>query len=147
MRRAGRGAAAFALAGAAWAQTPAKRAATLDVHLLVECSSPEAGKVKAGAQCVDRTPFLTEKDIQTAEIQKNQRGRWTVFLTFRDEAARRELQVTKANLGKRVAIVVNGKLVSTVSISAASRLLFIDGNYTEADARAVADGFNRALRQ
>jgi len=121
---------------------------TLSVHLLVACSSQGAGQpaVYPGvevSQCLGRTPFLTEKDVRSAEFHWNPKGRPVVFLTFRDDAAIRELEVTRQNAGHRVAIVVNGRLAAVPSIATGSRFLYIDGGYTEKQVRALVAAFNR----
>jgi preprotein translocase subunit SecD len=139
----------FALTGlclAAPAQSPPP--VTLAVHLLVACSAPGAGQpvrlpgVEA-SRCLDHTPFLTQNDVASAEIHTNSKGRPTVFLTFRDEAAVRELDITRRNVGNRVGIVVNGRIVSAPEVVSSSRLLYIDGNYTEKDAQALVAAFNK----
>ncbi len=125
---------------------------TLQVRLAVACSSHDATKpVKdpdgAGSICFDRTPFLTEHDVESAEIHHNAAGRPVIFLTFHHDAAMRELQVTLKNINGRVGIALNGRLLSAPRISSASRLLFIDGKFTEERAVAVVNAFNNQLRR
>jgi preprotein translocase subunit SecD len=138
------------MAGTLWAQNATQRPVTLRVHLLVACGTPGAGaQVKVQGQaaslCLDRTPFLTQNDVESAEIQPGAQGRTRVFLTFHEEAARRELQVTLKNIGNRVGIVLNGRVVGTPTITAASRLLYIDDSFTKEQAEAVVGAFNRRL--
>jgi preprotein translocase subunit SecD len=59
----------------------------------------------------------------------------------------RELQVSKQNVGGRVGIVLDGTLVAAPEIPGPSRLLFIDGKFTEARAREVAEAFNEVARR
>ena len=135
--------------GTIYAQTASGRPVTLAVHILVPCGPGAGQRVKvagvAGSLCLDRTPFLTEQDVQSAEIQVSSKGHPMVFLTFHNEAAVRELQVTQKNIGNRVAILLDGKVVSTPAIAAASRLLYIDGNFTRPQADQVVMSFNRYL--
>ena len=136
-------------AGAVWAQHGAKPPVTLAVHVLVPCGTGAGERVKVeGASdrlCLDQKPFLTEADVQSAEIQINRKGRPMVFLTFHNEAAVRELQVTRKNIGNRVGIVLNGRVVATPVIAAASRLLYIDGNFTRPQADEIVMAFNHYL--
>ena len=126
--------------------------ATLDVRLVVPCNGPHAGQpVKdpsgAGTFCLDKEPFLTTIDIESAEVRHNSAGHSTVFLTFHPPAAMRELQVTLKNRGKRVAIAVDGQVVTAPTIPSGSRFLFIDGNFPQARAEAIVRSFNaQALR-
>ena len=127
-------------------QNPQPPAVTLAVDLLVPCSGPHAGQpitVKGGSErlCLDGQPFLTEKDVESAETRKNSSGQPVVFLTFRQRAAMRELQVTLKNIGNHIAIVLNGRVLSTPAIAAGSRMLYLDGGFTQAQALALVRGF------
>lgn len=139
---------AMAAAGALAQQKPER--VTLDVRIVVPCKGPHAGQpVKdpdgAGTICLDKEPFLTTADIESAEVRHNSANRPTVFLTFHNEAAMRELQVTLKNRGKRVALGVDGQVVAAPVISSGSRFLFIDGNFTQARAEAIVKSFNAQI--
>jgi preprotein translocase subunit SecD len=131
----------------AFAQSAPKASVKLAVHILVACASGSGKPVPVSESpvplCLDRTPFLTQDDVASAEIQVSSRGANRVFLTFREDAAIRELQVTKKNIGNHVAIVLNGKVVASPAISAASRLLYIDGDFTKDQAQALVAAFNQ----
>jgi preprotein translocase subunit SecD len=121
---------------------------TLAVHVLVGCSSQGAGRPAgvAGVDaslCLARAPFLTHKDVQSAELRQNSKGRPVIFLTFHEDAAVRELEITRKNLGNRVGIVVNGRVAAAPAIAAASRFLYIDGGYTAKQAEALVAALNR----
>jgi len=130
------------------AQTASTAPATLAVHVLVACSSQGAGQPARfpgvdASLCLDRTPFLTQKDVESAELHQNSQGHAVVFLTFHRDAAIRELDVTRQNAGRRVAIVVNGRVVAAPSIAASSRFLYIDARFTPQQAKALVAAFNR----
>ncbi|HUA62878.1 MAG TPA: hypothetical protein VML19_29250 [Verrucomicrobiae bacterium] len=121
---------------------------TLAVHLLVACSNGGASQPVRlpgvdASQCLDRAPFLTQKDVASAELHTNSKGHPTIFLTFHEDAALRELDITRRNVGSRVAIVVNGRIVAAPEVASSSRLLYIDGNYTEKQAQSLVSAFNR----
>jgi len=118
---------------------------TLSVHLLTACSTTATVKVKTsgGAQCLDPNPFLTQQDVQSAEVQKNSKGNSIIFLTFHNDAAMRELQITRQNIGKPVAIVLNGRLVSAPVVAAASRFLYIASDFKQDQISAVVAALNR----
>lgn len=127
----------LAAAAAAFAQT-----ASLRVYIVKACSAGTGQRVTGG--CLDKKPFLTQADIQSAEVHRNSKSQATVFVTFRHDAAVRELNVTHQNIGNRVAILVNGRVVATPVIAAASRQLFIEAGFTEKEAESIAAGLNRA---
>jgi len=121
---------------------------TLAVHVLAPCPAHGSGQpIKLpgvdSSLCLDGAPFLTEKDVQSAEIHKNSQGRPLVFLTFHEVAAVREMEITRKNIGNRVGIVLNGRTVAAPSIPGASRFLYIDGNYTEKQALDLVTAFNK----
>jgi preprotein translocase subunit SecD len=121
---------------------------TLAVHLLVACSGAGAGQpVKFPgvdpSLCLDRTPFLTHQDVRSAEIRRNSQGQFVVFLTLHEDAAIRELRITRQNIGNRVAIAVNGRVAMAPTIAASSRFVYLQANYTEKQARALVESFNR----
>jgi preprotein translocase subunit SecD len=125
---------------------------TLDVGLAAPCTSKTAGRPMkdpdgAGSICLERAPFLTTRDVESAEVHHNGAGHPVVFLVFHSEAAMRELQVTMKNIGNRVGIVLNGQLVSAPKIPGGSRFLFIDGGFSQAQAEALVDAFNTQARR
>lgn len=136
----------------AWAQGGKASRVTLEIRLAVPCASADAGKPLkdpegSGSLCLEKTPFLTERDVESAEVHHNSAGHAVVFLTFHTDAARRELQVTLKNVGGRVAIILNGSLIAAPRISSASRQLFIDGNFTQARAEGLVESFNTQARR
>jgi|SRR5271157_345100 len=121
---------------------------TLAVHLLAACSSQGSGRPVrfSGGDaplCLARAPFLTERDVQSAELRRNSQGRPVIFLTFHEDAAIRELEITRQNIGNRVGILVNGRAAAAPMIAAASRFLYLDAGYTASQAQALVAAFNR----
>jgi preprotein translocase subunit SecD len=135
----------MALPAAALAQGATTKPVTLSVHLLLACSGVATVKVKVagGTECLDPKPFLTQQDVQSAELQKNSKGNPVIFLTFHNDAAIRELQVTRGNIGRPVAIVLNGRVVSAPVVAAASRYLYIAADFKQDQAAALAADLNR----
>lgn len=129
------------------AQTPAPLV-TLEVRLVVACPAQGTGQRVAipgveTPECLDAPPFLTERDVRSAEVRQNSKGHQMVFLTFQERAAIRELDITLKNTGHRVAILVNGRVAAAPEISTGSRFLYIDGGYTQKQAGELAAAFNR----
>lgn len=125
---------------------------TLEVRLVAPCTSHAAGRPMkdpdgAGSICLDHTPFLATRDVESAEVHHTSAGHPVVFLVFHSDAAMRELQVTMKNIGGRVGIVLNGRLVSAPKIPGGSRFLFIDAGFTQAQAEAMVDAFNTQARR
>ena len=85
-------------------------------------------------------PFVADAHIGTAE------GEPVVLFTLTPEAAERFASLTRANIGHRVAMVVNGKVVlnTLVGGEAPVNSLQLSGNFTDAEARAIAADMMRA---
>jgi len=73
-------------------------------------------------------------------------GAPVVLFTLTPEAADRFASLTRANIGRRVAMVVNGKVVVNTLIAgeAPRNSLQFSGNFTEAEARTIAANMMRA---
>ena len=131
-----------------FAQSAPTPRVTLAVHVLVACSSQGSGQPVSfpgldAPLCLAPTPFLTQKDVRSAELRQNSKGFPTVFLTFREDAAIRELEITRRNIGNRVAGLVDGQMAAAPAIAAASRFLYIDAGYSARQAQALVAAFNR----
>jgi len=138
----------MALQSLALAQDLGSKPVSLAVHLVTACTHTATVKVKVGgsSQCIDPKPFLTEQDVQSAELQKNAKGNPIIFLTFHNDAAMRELQITRQNIGKPVAIVLNGRVVSAPVVAAASRFLYVGADFKQDEAARIAAELNRQAR-
>jgi preprotein translocase subunit SecD len=85
-------------------------------------------------------PFVVEAHTGSVE------GESVVLFTLTPEAADRFASLTRANVGHRVAMVVDGKVVLNTLIAgeAPRTSLQFSGNFTEAQARAIAAKMMRA---
>src|SRR5438552_7749741 len=62
---------------------------------------------------VQRTPLLDHKAVRSASVQTSApTGAPEIQVTFTDKGAQRFAEITRQNIGKRLAIVVDGKLLS-----------------------------------
>ena len=80
-------------------------------------------------------PFVAE-----ARLGSGPTGEHVVEFALTPEAADRLAALTRTNIGQRLAIVVNGKVVVNTLIAGEAPVgpLMIDGKFTEAEARALA---------
>jgi RNA polymerase sigma factor (sigma-70 family) len=99
---------------------------------------------------VQKTPLLDQKAIRTATVQKNpQTGAAEIQVALTDQSATRFAEVTKLHLGKRLAIVIDGKIYSAPIVRSEIRggLVTISGNFTEQEATQLVEKINEAVRQ
>jgi len=84
---------------------------------------------------------LDSRNVLTSELSKGQLG-FEVAVSF-DEAGTDVLaRLTSANVGKHVAILVDGELVSAPRIAApiVQGMAVINGNFDETEAKRIAEG-------
>jgi preprotein translocase subunit SecD len=130
------------------AQTQPTFALHLAVYISAPCGGADVTKPSDIANnreglCFRNPPILTERDVETAELHRGSKKQPVIFLTFHEAAAMRELNETKANVGKRVGIVIDGRLMSSPEIPGPSRFLFIDAGLTDAQTTQLVTAFQK----
>ena len=106
---------------------------------------PADGLVKVTVKGTDdviylhKDAVLTSKEIETAVVTKDSRGKPAIAIAFSVDGAKRIADVTKNNIDKRLAIVVDGIVISAPTIRSAIRSRAeISGNFTEKEAADIA---------
>jgi preprotein translocase subunit SecD len=98
---------------------------------------------------VEKEVLLNAADVRSVHVdQVGAEGRRGIALAFTDEGGKTFGQVTQANVGRRLAIVVQGKVLSAPVIRCAIRdRAQIAGNFTMAEARGLAETIRAAVGQ
>jgi hypothetical protein len=98
----------------------------------------------AGVFKADPMPCLTEDNILKATIEKNSAGYPAVNFTLTKRGGELFSEITKRNLQRRLAMVVEGKVVSAPVIQSqiSGGKGMITGNFTEAETQQLADHLN-----
>lgn len=65
---------------------------------------------------VSQTPVISGTDLKSAQPQQGEMGQWEAAFTLSQEAAARFEKFTSANINKRAAIVIDGKVLSAPTI-------------------------------
>jgi preprotein translocase subunit SecD len=79
-------------------------------------SVPVRGESGESWYLVARTPVITGRDIRNARASRDEFGRWETDFTLSQEAARRFGRFTEANVGNRLAIILDGMVRSAPTI-------------------------------
>lgn len=82
---------------------------------------------------------LTRQDIVKAEVQTDDNQRYSILLTFSAKGAEKISQATEDNIGKRLAVVVDGKVITAPTIRtkiAASAI--VTGRFKKTEAEQLA---------
>ena len=88
--------------------------------------------------------LFNQHDVESAGVV-NQQGRPAVELILTSEGAKKFEELTAQNVGKRCAMVLNGKLLSapTIRDTISGGRAIINGIFTEAEAEDIAKGLNK----
>ncbi len=101
------------------------------------------------ALSVDKTVLLDQSALKSAELVTGiDANRPEIEIIFTDAGTKRFAQVTRENVGRRLAIVIDGKLCSAPAIRTEipGGKARISGNFSEAEARDLVSKINRSLR-
>ena len=90
---------------------------------------------------VNRRPEMDGKGISMAQATRDEYGQRRIVLRFNSQGAEDFARVTGQNIGKRMAIVLDGKLYCAPSINSAitGGSAEITGKFSEEEAKTIAD--------
>lgn len=119
------------------------------VELRLAQDSPGDQLTKASVVDGDQIVYLhptvitSSQDVSSAAVVSDSDGHPTISVTFNEEGAKKIAEVTTEHRGKRIAIVVDDKVISAPRILATiqSRAQ-ITGNFTIQEAVRIADSLN-----
>lgn len=96
---------------------------------------------------VQKAPLLDHTAVSSVSFEKNPLGGPVISVEFSDVGRELFAQITKENLNKRLAIVLNGQLCSAPEIRAeiSGGKAQISGSFTEAEAIELAGKLNEAI--
>jgi len=98
---------------------------------------------------VAKTPVLDQSAVKAAKVVADEiSGKPQVEVSFTEEGRTRFAEITRANVGKRLAILVEGKVIIAPIIRTEIRdgRALITGDFTDEDAKGLADTINGAVR-
>ena len=110
-------------------------------------TQPVPGSIVARVGNSDRVIYLrpeaivTNEDIAQSWVTQDDPNRYGVSVQLLPDAAQRMRQATAAHIGRPIAILIDGGVVTAPTVrSAVSDLAWINGDYTRAEAQRIADG-------
>ncbi|MFC2084762.1 hypothetical protein ACFLS9_06875 [Bacteroidota bacterium] len=82
---------------------------------------------------------ITNKDVKSAEV-KNMNDRTVILLTFNEEGKQKFADLTANNIGKKIGMLLDGKLVSApvVNDTIKEGRAIISYNFNEEEAESIA---------
>jgi preprotein translocase subunit SecD len=109
---------------------------------------PGADAKTAETLYVQKKVLLDQTDLKSASVITNQPpGKPRIQITFTDAGAKQLAKVTHQNIGKRLAIIIDGRLYSAPTIKSEIRggQAEISGNFSEAEAQDLATKINQSV--
>ncbi|MDD5561030.1 MAG: hypothetical protein PHT50_02735 [Candidatus Omnitrophica bacterium] len=93
---------------------------------------------------VSKTPFLSTKDIASAKITE-QEPNIVIDLRFNKEATQKFNEITSKNAGRRIAVFLDGSLLTTSKIydPVTTGKITITTSLTKEKAKALVDSINK----
>ena len=107
------------------------------------------GQVRQEVLFVAKQALLDERDLQSAKLIVGNQGEPQIEITFTDAGREKFGQVTRALLHQRLAIIVDGQLMSAPNLQSeiTSGIGQITGSFSAAEAAALAEKLNAAAGQ
>lgn len=93
----------------------AKHGGVLPLNTQLLKSFPRGGQSE-GWYLLTRTPVVTGRDLRDAHAQQGEMGRWETNFVLTQDAAKRFERFTEANIGNRLAIVLDKMVLSAPTI-------------------------------
>jgi RNA polymerase sigma factor (sigma-70 family) len=109
---------------------------------------PDADAKTAKTLYVQKKVLLDQTDLKSASVITNQpAGKPWIQITFTDAGAKRFAKVTHQNIGKRLAIIIDGRLYSAPTIKSEIRdgKAQITGNFSVQEANDLAAKINQSV--
>jgi preprotein translocase subunit SecD len=94
----------------------AKHGGVLPLNTKLVKGTTRAGETGEGWYLVSRSPVITGRDIRNARAGRDEFGKWETDFTLSQDAARRFGRFTEANIGNRLAIILDGQVRSAPTI-------------------------------
>jgi len=93
---------------------------------------------------VQKNALLDQSDLKSATVATDNIGNPVIYINFTDDGTKRLAEVTRQNIGKRLAIVINGKLESAPRINSeiSGGSAEITGQFTKEEAVDLATKIN-----
>jgi preprotein translocase subunit SecD len=93
----------------------AKHGGVLPLNTQLVKAVPRGGNSE-GWYLLSRTPVITGRDLRDAHAQQGEMGRWETNFVLTQDAAKRFERFTEANIGNRLAIVLDKQVLSAPTI-------------------------------
>jgi preprotein translocase subunit SecD len=117
----------------------AKHGGVLPLNTKLVRENPKAGEQGEVWYLVSRTPVITGRDLRSAKPERDAMNRWETGFTLNNDGSKRFARFTEANVGNRLAIVLDARIMSAPVIkSRIEESGVIEGMASQQDASDLA---------
>jgi len=116
-------------------------------QLICQSTNGETGRISVEKLNVQKKILLDETAVKSAVASKGWQDYWQVDFSLTPDGTRRFAEITGQNLGKRLAIVIDGQLITApiIQSSITGGKGQITGTFTKQEAKDLAAKINRAI--
>ena len=137
------------------AQRLSARQSPFEIRLVADVPGPNAHWMtnytaqQAQVLSVQKSALLDHTAVKEASVQETVPGRPEISVTFTEEGTRRFAEITRTNIGRRLAIIINEEIYSAPMIRSGipGGKCTITGNFTPQQATNLVTKINKSLRR
>jgi len=116
-------------------------------QLICQSTNKETGRISVEKLNVQKKILLGQTAVKSAVASKSRQDYWQVDFSLTPDGTARFAEITGQNIGKRLAIVIDGQLITAPVIQSpiTGGKGQITGNFTEQEAKDLAAKINQAI--
>jgi len=116
-------------------------------QLICQSTNKETGRVSTEKLNVQKKILLDQTALKSAIASKSRQDHWQVDFSLTPDGTRQFAEITGQNIGKRLAIVIDGRLITapTIQSSINGGKGQITGTFTKQEAKDLAARINQAI--
>jgi len=118
-------------------------------QLICQSTNKETGRISTEKLNVQKKILLDQTALKSAVAAKSGQDYWRVDFSLTPDGTRQFAEITSQNIGKRLAIVIDGRLITAPMIqsSITAGRGQITGTFTKQEARDLAAKLNQAAHK
>ena len=125
------------------------------IHLVLDAPSGDSepmtivSKERKEVVNVQKTVLLDQTALKSAGVRTDELGHAQIEITFTDQGRKRFAEITREQVGKRLAIIIDGRLYSgpTIRTQISGGKTEISGSFSKEEANALAAKIIEAIKK
>ncbi|HXE41857.1 MAG TPA: hypothetical protein VN516_02445 [Candidatus Baltobacteraceae bacterium] len=139
--------------------TDLAKSSVFQIRLVIDESSANSEKMKEQLKAVDsgkiaysivevqKAVLLDQAALESVSVSTNYQGNPAINCRFTSEGKKRFAEITDENIGKRIAVIIDGKLITAPKVAGPITAgdLEVTGNFSEREAKDLTAKINAAI--